>query len=169
MANEGWKFLAIQTRRKCGFFLGWLYNTIMTINLVFSSHEPYQNFLDSAEAAHAQSQYKEAVILVQTALELFTEKTLGHLYKVRDIEYLKPQFEHLLINYNIANGKVSGLYMALAEDKITQEPFWSGVVAHVELRNDLVHEGKDASVAQSRASLDAVAAVVAHIKAHNSI
>ena len=141
----------------------------MTINLVFTSHEPYQNFLDSAEAAHAQGQYKEAVILAQTALELFTEKILGRLYKVRNIDYLKPQFEHLLINYNIANGKVSGLYMALSEDKITQEPFWSNVVAHVELRIDLVHEGKDASVLQSRNSLDAVTALIEHVKAHNSI
>jgi hypothetical protein len=140
----------------------------MAINLVFKSHEPYQNFLDSAEAAHAGGQYKEAVILAQTALELFTEKTLGHLYKARQIEYLKPSFERLLINYNLANAKVSGLYMALAEDKITQQPFWSDLTAHVELRNDLVHEGKDASVVQSRNSLDAVTKLIAHVKERTS-
>ncbi len=141
----------------------------MSVNLVFKSNEPYQNLLDAAAAAHEAGQYKEAVILAQTALELFTEKILGHLYKVREIEYLKPEFEHLLINYNMANGKVSGLYVALSEDKITQEPFWSQVAAHVELRNDLVHEGRDASVVQSRSSLDAIAALIAHVKQHNSI
>lgn len=141
----------------------------MTVNLVFSSQEPYKNFLASAEAAHNAGQYKEAVILAQTALELFTEKVLGHLYTVRDIEYLKPQFEHLLINYNIGNSKVSGLYMALSEDKLTATPFWSRLAAHVQLRNDLVHEGKDASLEQSRHSLDAVTSLIDHVKAHNSL
>jgi hypothetical protein len=141
----------------------------MTVNLVFKSHEPYQNLLDAAIAAHEAGQYKEAVIIAQTALELFTEKILGHLYQARHIEYLKPEFEHLLINYNIANGKVSGLYMALSEDKITQAPFWSALTAHIELRNDLVHEGKDATEAQSHQSLEAAAALIAHVKSFNSV
>jgi len=141
----------------------------MTLHVSFNSHEPYQNLFDAASAAQTSGEYKEAVIIAQTALELFTEKALGHLYKARHIEYLKSEFEHLLINYNIGNAKVSGLYMALAEDKITQETFWSAVVAHTELRNDLVHEGKDATAAQSQASLDAIAALIAHVKAHNDI
>ena len=141
----------------------------MTLHVSFNSHEPYQNLFDAAGAAHDSGEYKEAVIIAQTALELFTEKVLGHLYKVRHIEYLKAEFEHLLINYNIGNAKVSGLYMALAEDKITQEPFWSNIVAHTELRNDLVHEGKDATADQAKASLDAIAALIAHVKAHNAM
>ncbi len=138
----------------------------MPLNLTFNSHEPYENLLDAAVAAHEASQYKEAVILAQTALELFTEKTLRHLYRARHIEYLKSALEHLLTNYNIGNTKVSRLYMALSEDQITQAPFWSALVAHVELRNDLVHEGKDATIAQSRQSLDAVIALISHIQEH---
>src|SRR6185369_14379963 len=95
--------------------------------------EPYENLLAAAESAHEQAQYKEAVILAQTALELFTEKILGQLYVTRHIEYLKTEFEHLLINYNMANAKVSGLYIALSNDPITQAPFWSDLAAHNEL------------------------------------
>src|SRR5476649_925307 len=102
----------------------------MAIRLVFNSQDRYRNLLGEATAAHEQNQYKEAVILAQTSLELFTEKVLGHLYVVRDIVYLKAQFEHLLINYNIVNAKVSGLYIALSGDQIKQEPFWSALVAH---------------------------------------
>lgn len=131
----------------------------------FTSSEPYQNLLAAAESPHEQGQSKEAVILAQTAIELFTEKTLGELYSVRDINYLKAEFEHLLINYNIGNAKVSGLYVALAEDDIKQAPFWSDFIAHTELRNDLVHEGKDATEKQSRESLDAVAALIEHVSA----
>jgi hypothetical protein len=141
----------------------------MTLPLVSNSHEPYAALIESADTWHAQGHYKEAVILAQTAVELFTEKVLGHLYHTRHVEYLKPQFEHLLINYNIGNAKVSGLYMALSGDDITQQPFWTHIADHVELRNKLVHDGEDATEAQSRASLDAIKALIAHVKEHNSI
>jgi hypothetical protein len=141
----------------------------MAISLVFNSRDPYRNLLDSAMAAHEQNQYKEAVILAQTSLELFTEKILGHLYVVRDIVYLKAEFEHLLINYNLVNAKVSGLYIALSGDQIKQEPFWSALADHTELRNALVHEGEDATHDQSRNSLDAVARLIEHVTKFNDV
>jgi hypothetical protein len=134
-----------------------------------ASGEPYQNLLAAAQAAHDQGQYKEAVILGQTAVELFTEKVLGQLYTGRHVEFLKTSFEHLLINYNLGNDKVSRLYIALSEDPIKQAPFWSRFVAHTELRNDLVHEGKDATLMQSRASLDTIGALIEHIKTANQL
>jgi hypothetical protein len=141
----------------------------MSLPLVTPSHEPYQSLIDSAETWHQQSHYKEAVILAQIALELFTEKTLGHLYHARHVEYLKPEFEHLLTNYNLANNKVSGLYIALSGDEIKQAPFWAPLTDHAELRNKLVHEGQNATTTQSRSSLDAVKALIAHVKAYNVI
>lgn len=139
----------------------------MSLLPILNSNEPYQNLLDAAEAAHEQGQYKEAVILAQTSVELFTEKILHQLYVTRHIEYLIDPFEHLLINYNIGNSKVSRLYVALSQDEITQAPFWANFVKHTELRNELVHDGRDASVVESRASLDAVEALVKHVQAAN--
>ncbi|HVQ44211.1 MAG TPA: hypothetical protein VMT30_04575 [Candidatus Saccharimonadia bacterium] len=127
------------------------------------SPEPYQNLLAAAQAEHDHGHYKEAVILAQTAVEIFTEKALRQLYQARRLEYLKATFEHLLINYNIGNTKVSQLYIALSNDDIKQAPFWSRFIAHTELRNELVHEGKDATEAQSRASLEAVKALIDHV------
>jgi hypothetical protein len=125
--------------------------------------EPYQSLIDSAETWHEQGHYKEAVIIAQTALELFTEKTLGELYHSRRIEYLKPVFEDLLINYNLANTKVSGVYVALSGDPIRQAPFWAALQDHAELRNKLVHDGQDATKEQSRRSLEAVKAAISHV------
>lgn len=133
---------------------------------LFSSSEPYENLLTAAETAFAEGQAKESVILAQTAVELFTEKTLGELYISRHIEYLKAPFENLLINYNIGNAKVSKLYIALADDDIKQADFWAAFIAHTELRNALVHEAAEASTQQARASLEAVSALIGHIKAH---
>ena len=141
----------------------------MSLPLIPASHEPYQSLIDSAETWHQEGHYKEAVIIAQTGLELFTEKMLGQLYKIRGIEYLKPEFEHLLINYNLGNAKVSGLYVALSGDPVKQEPFWLALTEHVELRNKLVHDGEDATEAQARASLDAVKALIAHVKDHNAL
>ena len=141
----------------------------MSLNVVFNSSEPYLNLLDAAKVAHEQNQHKESVILAQTSLELFTEKVLGRLYTVRNIEYLKPEFEHLLINYNLVNSKVSGLYIALSGDEIKQESFWADLVDHTELRNALVHEGKDATIDQSSRSLAAVNALIAHVIKFNNI
>ncbi|QQR52473.1 hypothetical protein IPG36_08110 [bacterium] len=127
--------------------------------------EPYQSLLDSAARALADGDYKVAVILSQTAIEVYTEKILGQLYRQRGIAYLKPEFENLLINYNLGNTKVSGLYMALSGDDINQQPFWKDFTDHVRLRNDLVHDGADASVEQATASLAVVNQVIAHIAA----
>lgn len=135
----------------------------------FNSTEPYANLLAAAQSAHEQAHYMEAVILAQTAVELFMEHILGQLYVKRDIEYLKPPFEHLLINYNIGNSKVSGLYIALSGDKVKQAPFWPRFIDHTELRNALVHEGVTATQAQSLASIESVAALIAHVKAANAV
>lgn len=131
--------------------------------------EPYQNLLHAAQAEHDHGHYKEAVILAQTAVEIFTEKTLRYLYHARQIDYLKDAFEHLLINYNIGNTKVLRVYIALSGDNIAEAPFWSRFIDHTELRNDLVHEGKNASKDQSNQSLAAVAALFEHVTRVNSL
>lgn len=141
--------------------------TIMSLPLAYT-HEPYQSLIDSAYTWHEQGHYKEAVIIAQTAIELFTEKILGHLYEVRQVEFLKPEFENLLINYNMANNKVSGLYMALSNDPIRQAPFWAALQDHAELRNKLVHEGQDATLEQSAASLKAISELIKHVLAANA-
>ena len=129
-----------------------------------SQREPYESLLESAHAAHTASEHKVAVILAQTALEVYTEKALGQLYRRRNIEYLKPEFEHLLINYNLANSKVSSLYQALSGDQLTAAPFGSAIQTHIQLRNDLVHEGRDATAEDAEASLGAVEALIAHVE-----
>lgn len=124
---------------------------------------PYDKLMASADKALEDGDYKLAIILAQTALELFTEAVLATLYRRRHIEYLKPEFERLLINYNLANAKVSSLYMALSGDPIMHQSFWSGVQSHIELRNDIVHEGREASQVDAQRSLHAIHQLMDHI------
>ena len=144
-----------------------LYTACMD-DLAPTPHEPYQSLLAAAVASHTAGDHKVAVILAQTAVELFTAKVLAGLYRQRQVEYLKGPFEHLLINYNIGNSKVSELYMALSGDEINQAPFWSRFTDHVQLRNNLVHDGQDATAVQAAASLAAVNQLIDHIQTfHN--
>jgi hypothetical protein len=59
--------------------------------------------------------------------------------------------------------------MALSGDLINQEPFWSDITEHVELRNRLVHDGQDATEQEARASLKAIRELMEHVKAHNHL
>jgi hypothetical protein len=124
----------------------------------------YRGVLDSARQRHEQGHYNEAIILLQTGVELFTEQTFDQLCHKRQIEYLQPQLERLLFNnYNLGHDKVVSLYEALSEDKLRQAPFWTDFKRHVELRNDIVHQGREATQDESQASIRAVEQLIDHI------
>jgi hypothetical protein len=125
----------------------------------------YRSVLDSAQQRHEQGHYNEAIILLQTGIELFTEQTFGALFIRRDIKYLQPQLERLLFNnYNLGHDKVASLYDALSEDHLREQDFWSTFKQHVELRNDIVHQGAEATKAEAERSIRVVEEIIAHIQ-----
>ncbi len=131
---------------------------------------PYARLQHSAEAWHTEGYYSESIILLQTAVELFTEQTFDHLCRQRNIQYLRDQLERLLFNnYNLAHDKVVSLYEALAGDEIRQQSFWSEFKKHAELRNDIVHDGRNATKAESERSLRAVSELIDYVKTANSL
>ncbi len=139
----------------------------MTLPLSFSPQAPHLNLIDSAKQWHDQGHYKEAIILLQTGVELFTEQVFGQLYRQRHIEYLQPQLERLLFNnYSLGSDKVASLYEALSEDNLREQPFWSTFKQHVELRNDIVHQGGDATREQSERSIHVIEQLIAHVARH---
>jgi hypothetical protein len=132
-----------------------MYNRAMTL---------YIKLIDSAKQWHEQGHYKEAVILAQTGAELFTEQTFGELYRRRDIQYLQPQIQRLLFNnYSLGSDKVVSLYEALSGDDLRAQPFWSTFKQHTELRNDIVHQGREATEADAKHSIAVVEELIGHI------
>jgi hypothetical protein len=61
-----------------------------------------------------------------------------------------------VFTYSFKNEKLYGLYFALTNDPIKQQPFWNDFCKMVDLRNDFAHNGK-AVPPEDAASVCAVA------------
>ncbi len=142
----------------------------MSLPLHFNQQAPYLSFIDSAQQWHEQGHYKEAIVLLQTGAELFTEQVFSQLCRQRHIEYLRSQLERLLFNnYNLGHDKVVSLYETLSEDEIRRQPFWPAFKEHTERRNDIVHDGREVSQEESERSIAAVQALIVHVSQVNGI
>ncbi len=126
--------------------------------------------LDSARARLQDGHTNEAIVIAQTAAELFAEETFNLLYERRGIADLKRVIGRLLYeNYNLAHDRVASLYEGLSGDQIKQRPFWSRYKDHNELRNDIVHDGRIATPEEAEASLGVVEELIAHLERATSV
>jgi len=126
--------------------------------------EPYTGLINSAHDRYRESYYQEAVILAQTGAELFIEQAFDRLFRIRDLEYLRKEVERLLgNNFNLGHDKVASLYEALSGDDIRQRKIWSEYKTHTELRNDVVHHGREVTAAEAERSLDVVGRLIEHV------
>jgi hypothetical protein len=130
-----------------------------------SKQQPYISLLQAAQERHAQGDFQEAIILAQTATEIFIEQAFDRLFTKRGIEYLQLPVERLLYrNFSLGHDKVANLYEALSGDAIRQLPLWSQYKEHTELRNDVIHQGREVDATQSQRSLDSVRALIDHVR-----
>jgi len=126
--------------------------------------KPYLTVLAAAHQQCDTGDFQETIVLAQTATELFAEQVFDYLFRKREIVYLQLPVERLLYrNFNLAHGKVVGLYEALSEDKLTRQPVWSDFKAHTEIRNDVIHQGREIDAAQARRSIAVVEKLIDHI------
>lgn len=122
--------------------------------------------MDSARSRLDDGHPNEAIVIAQTAAELYTEEVFDRLYERRGITDLKRVLGRLLYeNYNLGHDRVATLYEALSGDPIKHADFWSQYKAHNELRNDIVHDGRIATVEEAEASLHTVEALLARLEA----
>jgi len=130
-----------------------------------NTSQPYLSLLESAQNRHDHGDYQEAVILAQTATEIFMEQVFDRLFARRDIEYLQLPVERLLYrNFSLGHDKVANLYEALSGDAIRRLPLWSAYKEHTELRNDVIHQGRAVDAGQSARSLESVRALIDHVR-----
>lgn len=126
--------------------------------------EPYFNILAAAKSRHEEGNFQEAVILAQTAVEIFMERIYDRLFAKRNITDLQLPIERLLYrNYNLGHDKVVSLYEALANDEIRKAPFWPSFKMHNELRNDVVHQGRLVTKEESAKSMAVIDELIAHV------
>ena len=128
-------------------------------------HTPYHKvLLQSARRWIAESEFNVAIIVSQMAREVLTEQIFDTIMQKKNVTWLKEPIDDLLPNYNIGNYKVRKLYVALTEDSIQEQSFWSDFKQHIKLRNDVVHSARRATKEEAERSLTSVSAVVGHLE-----
>ena len=120
--------------------------------------------LSTAESLKDQGHHEAAIVTAQTACEVCVEVFLEAGFRDKGIADLADPIGRLLPNYNVGNERVRRIYVAVCDDQIHQEPFWSSYQKHVERRNRVVHRGEKASRQEADDSIAVATEVVRHIR-----
>jgi hypothetical protein len=116
----------------------------------------FEVLLDSAKQLRDQDYHEAAIVTAQIACEVYTEIVLSAMFTRKDIEYLFDPISKLLNNYNLGHNRVRKIYVAVCDDPIHEQPFWSRFKQHTERRNNVVHRGQQADQADADDSITVV-------------
>jgi hypothetical protein len=130
--------------------------------------EQYRFLLDTAKKLRDQGHHEAAIVTAQTACEVCTEVVLSAMLHASGIEeYVADLITGPLPNYNLLSKRVQKVYEAFSEDKIRWgEPLWQSFRTHVVRRNDIVHQGRQATPQEANDSIAAAEAVIGHLLAN---
>ena len=127
----------------------------------------YEALLHSADGlANRVHQHTVAVLVAQTAIEVCTDRLITKLLDQRGAKFLEKWIDDRLPNYNIGNEQVRKLYEAVSSDtQLVNQPFWTSnrLKDHVQLRNDVAHQGRVATPAEAQASLAVAREVISYL------
>jgi hypothetical protein len=105
-----------------------------------------------------------AVAAAQMAIEIQTERALGALFEIRDLQFVEDSVTDLISTYSLNNDRVRNLYESLSGDDIVQAPFWQRFKDHAKRRNEVVHSGKRVSKQEAADSAQVAGDLVAHLR-----
>ena len=121
--------------------------------------------LETAKDLNDDGYPEAAIVTAHSACEIFTQLVFPRLLRATGRDHLfKPIRELLRGNYHIGQDKFRDLYVALFGDRIQHEPFWKAFKDGVDVRNDVVHEGKKATEQQAANFIKAVEKVIGHMR-----
>ena len=103
-----------------------------------------------------------AVVVAQMASEVLAEQVLDAWLEKISLGDLEKWIDDRTPSSNLSNEIVRRLYVALTGDQIQDRPFWSDYKAHVELRNDVVHGGKQIERTAAEKSVETVSKRLEH-------
>ena len=121
--------------------------------------------LDAAREMIGRSRYEVSVVTAQMACEICVERVLRTYFRKRDVAYMEDSVDDLLPSYNLANDKVRRVYVALTDDPIHQQFFWSEYKSMVSIRNKAVHAGARVQESQAQMVSRIAHLVVKHLQA----
>jgi hypothetical protein len=128
--------------------------------------ERYGPLLEVARQLRNDGYYAAAIVTAQTACEVCTEVVLTEALHARVGDEAVADYitGSLRDNHNLLNGRVQKLYEVLFGHRIQEyQPLWQSFKDHVKRRNDIVHQGDEATVQGADDSIAAVDKVIQHL------
>ena len=120
--------------------------------------------LEAAGDMLDHGRYEVSVVTAQMACEICTERVLRAYFLARGIAFLEDSVDDLLPSYNLSNNKVRKVYVALTDDPVHQQFFWSEYKVVVSLRNKAVHSGARIQKSQAQMVLRVARLAVKHLQ-----
>ncbi len=128
--------------------------------------ERYGPLLEAARQLRNDGYHAAAIVTAQTACEVCTEVVLAEVLRARVGDEAVADYitGSLRDNYNLVSGRVQKLYEVLFGHRIQEYPsLWQPFKDHVEWRNKIVHQGREATAQEADESIAAVDRVVQHL------
>lgn len=125
---------------------------------------PHRRLLANAERALEKGDYESAVITAQTAYEVFFQRAISVLLVPAGGERLQSAISGMVSSYSPYNGRLTKLYRSLTGDRLDQTPFWAGLLAMCDTRNDVIHRGIAASQEQALQGIEASRSFMIHVE-----
>jgi hypothetical protein len=120
--------------------------------------------LHASRQMMATGRHEVSIVVAQMACEVCAERVLRVVFRQRGLAFLEEAVEDLLPSYNLANDKVRRIYVALTEDPIHQQYFWSEYKTMVALRNKAVHAGSRVQESQAQMVGRIASSMIKHLQ-----
>jgi len=104
-----------------------------------------------------------AVVAAQMACEVYAELAVTDLLKARQLGELEEVIPDLLGGYSFMDRRGQRLFHALTGRSIQQAEFWTNYKAHIEMRNRVVHRGKEPTHDEANGSIAAAEAFFSYV------
>ena len=99
-----------------------------------------------------------AVVAAQSACEVYAEVAVREMLRARELGEFEDVIPDLLPGYNLKDRRGQRVFHALTGTSIQSAKFWSSYMAHVTLRNHVVHRGRQVTAKEATASIEAAEA-----------
>ena len=121
--------------------------------------------LDVAFDLKESGQYSLAIIIVQTACEVATERCISAAFEAKGLGEVEEAVSDLLSTYNLASQRNQRFYTKFTGDNIQRQRFWSAFKKAARRRHRAVHQGVVVGAAAAQESYEAGKALVDYLDA----
>jgi len=122
------------------------------------------SLLQLASRLVEQNEYGVAIVVAMMACEVAVQRALSVGFEAKHIEYLEKPILGCMNGYSLLDNRNREFFRAVTGETLRPTPpFWTSYVDAVELRNDIIHDGKTAATEQAVNAIEAATQMVEYL------